>query len=216
MPFIASNLTVLSAANGFTLWHYRTTDSRSETEAAGYFAPAADRVRVGDIIMVQAADGTTMLPVRTGNLTGAAVVLDAFGTPPTFLRSANLPFSLTLTANPEARAIIFDTLPDAIEPGASIPVAVTILGNIGNVTFQLRNLAGTVLATLSAAVADRRASVLFPAQAPGGGYRIRANNTADTSHATLSAPFAIGSPPRLLNEDGGILLLEQGGQLLLF
>jgi hypothetical protein len=216
MPFIASNLTVLSAANGFTLWHYRTNDSRSETEAAGYFAPAADRVRVGDIIMVQAADGTTMLPVRTGNLTGAAVVLDILGTPPTIQRSANLPFSLTLTANPEARAIIFDTLPDAIEPGASIPVAVTILGNIGNVTFQLRNLAGTVLATLSAAVADRRASVLFPAQAPGGGYRIRANNTADTSHATLSAPFAIGSPPRLLNEDGGILLLEQGGQLLLF
>jgi hypothetical protein len=216
MPFIASNLTVLSAANGFTLWHYRTTDSRSETEAAGYFAPAADRVRVGDIIMVQAADGTTMLPVRTGNLTGAAVVLDILGTPPTIQRSANLPFSLTLTANPEARAIIFDMLPDAIEPGASIPVAVTILGNIGNVTFQLRNLAGTVLTTLSAAVANRRASVLFPAQAPGGGYRIRANNTADTSHATLSAPFAIGSPPRLLTEDGGILLLEQGGQLLLF
>ena len=98
MPFIATNLTVLSAANGFTLWHYRTTDSRAETEAQGYFTPAAERARVGDIILVQAADGTTMLPVRTGNLTGAAVVLDAFGTPPTFQRSANLPFSLTLTA----------------------------------------------------------------------------------------------------------------------
>jgi len=48
MPFIATNLTVLSAANGFTLWHYRTTDSRTETEAAGYFTPAADRVRVDD------------------------------------------------------------------------------------------------------------------------------------------------------------------------
>lgn len=216
MPFIATNLTVLSAANSFTLWHYRTADSRAETEAPGYFAPAAERARVGDIILVQASDGTTMLPLRHGNLTGAAVVLNAYGEPPSFQRSANLPFSLTLTANPEARAIVFDTLPDAIEPGASIPVAVTIIGNIGNVTFQLRNLAGTVLATLSASVADRRASVLFPAQAPGGGYRIRANNTADTSHATLSAPFAIGSPPRLLNEEGGILLLEQGGQLLLF
>jgi len=104
MPFIATNLTVLSAANGFTLWHYRTIDSRSETEAAGYFTPAADRVRVGDIIMVQAADGTTMLPVRTGNLTGAAVVLDALGTPPTIQRSANLPFTLTLSASAEARA----------------------------------------------------------------------------------------------------------------
>jgi hypothetical protein len=215
MPFIASNLTVLSAANGFTLWHYRTTDSRAETEAPGYFAPAAERARVGDIIMVQANDGTTMLSLRYGNLTGGPVVLDASGTPPTIQRSANFPFSLTLTANPEARAIIFDSLPNAIEPGASIPVAVTTLGNISNVTFQLRSPSGTVLATLSSLVVNRRAGVLFPAQSTGGGYRIRANNTADTSHATLSPPFAIGSPPRLLNEEGGIFLLEQGGQLLL-
>ena len=216
MPFIATNLSVLSAANGFTLWHYRTTDNRTDTEAPGYFTPAADRVRVGDIILVQAIDGTTMLPVRYGNLTGAAVVLDAVGAPPTIQRSANLPFILTFTANTEARAIAFDTIPNAIEPGASIPVAVTITGNISNVTFQLRNLAGTVLATLSAAVANHRASVLFPAQVPGGGYRIMAFNSADTSHTALSAPFAIGTPPRLLNEGGGILLLEQGGQLLLF
>ena len=216
MPFIATNLTVLSAANGFTLWHYRTTDLRAETEAPGYFTPAAERARVGDIILVQANDGTAMLPLRSGNITGAPVVLDALGAPPTIQRSANLAFSLGLTANPEARAIAFDALPEAIEPSASIPVAVTILGNISNVTFQLRNLAGTVLATLSAAVANHRASVLFPAQVPGGGYRIMAFNSADTSHTALSAPFAIGTAPRLLNEGGGILLLEQGGQLLLF
>lgn len=216
MPFIATNLTVLSAANGFTLWHYRTTDLRAEAEAPGYFTPAAERARVGDIILVQANDGTAMLPLRSGNITGAPVVLDALGAPPTIQRSANLPFSLGLTANPEARAITFDAFPEAIEPGASIPVAVTILGNISNITFQLRNMAGTVLATLSAAVANRRASVLFPAQAPGGGYHIRAYNTADVSHAIISVPFAIGAPPRLLTEDSGILLLEQGGQLLLF
>ncbi|MBM3592665.1 MAG: hypothetical protein FJX32_08365 [Alphaproteobacteria bacterium] len=216
MPFIATNLTVLSTANGFTLWHYRTTDSRAETEAPGYFAADADRVRVGDVIMVQASDGSTMLSLRYGNLTSAPTVLDASGAPPTIQRSANFPFSPILTANPEARAIIFDAFPDAIESGASIPVAVTIQGNISNITFQLRNTAGTVLATLSSAVANRRASVLFPAQAPGGGYRVRAFNTADTNHATLSAPFAIGAPPRLLTEDGGVLLLEQGGQLLLF
>jgi len=39
MPFIATNLSVRSAANGFTLWHYRTTDSRAETQAAGHFTP---------------------------------------------------------------------------------------------------------------------------------------------------------------------------------
>ena len=64
MPFIASDLSALSAANGFTLWHYRTSDSRADTEAPGYFTPGADRLRVGDIILVQASDGTTMLPIR--------------------------------------------------------------------------------------------------------------------------------------------------------
>lgn len=216
MPFIATNLTVLSAANSFTLWHYRTNDTRAETEAPGYFARAAEQARVGDIIMVQARDGTTMLTLRQGNLTGAPVILNTFGTPPTIQRSAQLPFSLTLTGTAEARAIIFDAIPESFEPGSSIPVAVTILGSISNITFQLLNAAGTALATLSAPVIAKRASVLFPAQASGGGYRIRAGNSSDGTHNTLSTPFAIGIPPRLLNEDGSILLLEQGGQLLLF
>jgi hypothetical protein len=216
MPFIATSLSVLSAANGFTLWHYRTTDTRTETEAPGYFAPAAPRVRVGDVIMVQASDGTTMLSVRAGNLTGGAIVLDSQGAPPTIQRSANLPFSLTLTATAEARAIIIDAMPNAIELGASIPVGATVRGSITNITFQLRNAAGTVLATLSAAVANGRASVLFPTQASGGGYSILARNTADSTHFALSAPFAVGAPPRLLHEEGGALLLESGGQLLLF
>jgi len=216
MPFIATSLSPLSAANGFTLWHYRTSDTRAETEAPGYFAPAADRVRAGDIILVQATDGTTMLPVRAGNLTGAAVVLDSLGAPPTIQRSANLPFRQTLTGTAEARAITIDPMPNAIEPGASIPVGATVQGSITNITFQLRNAAGTVLATQDSAVANGRASVLFPAQASGGGYRILARNAADTNHSALSAPFAIGMAPRLLNEEGGVLLLENDGQLLLF
>ena len=216
MLFIASDLSALSAANGFTLWHYRTSDSRADTEAPGYFTPGADRLRVGDIILVQASDGTTMLPIRAGSLTGTAVVLDASGAPPTIQRSVNLPFRLTLTANAEARAITFEPMPDAIEPGASIAVGVAILGSITNITFQLRNAAGSVIATQASAVTNGRATTLFPAQASGGGYRILARNTSDTNHSSLSAPFAIGVPPRLLNETGGILLLEDGGQLLLF
>jgi hypothetical protein len=216
MPFTPVDLSPLSAANGFTLWHYRTADSRAATQAAGYFASAQDRLRIGDIIMVQAADGTAMLPVRAGNLTGTATVLDATGAPPSIQRSANLPFRLTLSASAEARAIIFDPLPNAMEPGASIPVAVTILGNIASITFQLRNAAGTVIATQSAAVANGRASSLFPAQASAGGYSFLARNTADTNHFALSPPFAIGVAPRLLAETSDVLLLEQDGQLLLF
>lgn len=216
MPFTATNLSALSAANGFTLWHYRTTDSRADTEAADYFAPAAERLRVGDIVLVQANDGVSMLPMRAGSLTGTALVLDTLGAAPTIQRSANLPFRLTLTATAEARAITIDPMPNAVEPGASIPVGVSVLGGITNITFQLRNAAGTALANLSAAVANGRASALLPAQASGGGYRILARNTADASHSSLSEPFAIGMPPRLLNEGGGVLRLEDGGQLLLF
>ncbi|MCA3419116.1 MAG: hypothetical protein INF88_09455 [Roseomonas sp.] len=216
MPFIATSLSPLSAANGFTLWHYRTSDTRAETEAPGYFAPAADRVRTGDIILAQANDGSTMLPVRAGNLTGAAVVLDSLGAPPTIQRSGNLPFRQTLTGTAEARAITIDPMPNAIEPGASIPVGATVQGSITDITFQLRNAAGIVLATQSSPVTNGRATTLFPAQASGGGYRILARNAADTNHSALSAPFAIGMPPRLLNEEGGVLLLENDGQLLLF
>ena len=216
MPFIATNLSALSAANGFTLWHYLTTDKSADTQAPGYFAPAANRLRVGDIILSQASDATTMLPVRAGDLTGAAVVLDAGGAPPEIQRSGYLPFSVTLTATAEARAITLDPMPNAIEPGASIPVGATVQGSITDITLQLRNAAGTVLATQDSAVANGRASVLFPAQASGGGYRILARNAADTNHSALSAPFAIGMAPRLLNEEGGVLLLENDGQLLLF
>lgn len=216
MPFIATNLTVLSAANGFTLWHYRTTDSREEVQTADYFAPANKHMGAGDIVMAQTADATIMLPIRAGNLTGVGLTVDAAGAPPALRRSGNLPFRITLAAIPQVRAIILDPMPEGIEPGASIPVGAGILGGIANLTFQLVNAAGTVLATQNTAVSAARATTLFPAQAPGGGYRIIARNAADTAHSIASPPFAIGTPPRLLTEEGRFVLLETGGQLLLF
>lgn len=216
MPFIATNLTVLSAANGFTLWHYRTTDSRDQVQAADYFAPASKQMRAGDIVMAQTADATVMLPIRADSVTGSGLTLDAAGAPPELRRSGYLPFKLILSATPQTRAIILDPMPEAIEPGASIPIGASILGNIANITFQLINNAGTVLSTQNAAVGSGRATALFAAQAPGGGYRIIARNAADTAYSILSPPFAIGVPPRLLTEEGRFLLLETGGQLLLF
>jgi len=216
MPFTATHLTALSAANGFTLWHYRTSDSQEQIQAADYFAEASQQMRAGDIVMVQAADATMMLPIRAGTLTGTGITLDAAGAPVQIRRSANLPFRLTLSGNAQARAIILDPMPEAIEPGASIPVGASILGNITNVTFQLMNAQGALLASQNAAVGAGRVNALFAAQATGGGYRITARNTADTSVSITSPPFAIGAPPRLLTEDGRVLRLENGGQLLLF
>ncbi len=216
MPFTATNLTVLSAANGFTLWHYRTTDSQAQVQVADYFAPVGQQMRAGDIVVVQAADATMILPIRANNLTGAGLTLDTAAAPVEVRRSANLPFRLSLSGNAQVRAIILDPMPEAIEPGASIPVGASILGNIANVTFQLLNAQGAVLASQNAAVGAGRANTLFAAQTTGGGYRIIARNAADATHTIASPPFAIGAPPRLLTEEGRFLLLEAGGQLLLF
>ncbi|WP_198373259.1 hypothetical protein [Roseomonas rosulenta] len=50
---------------------------------------------------------------------------------------------------------------------------------------------------------------------PGGGYRLRAIETADPTLLALSPPFAVTFPPKLLVETGGRLLNESGALLLL-
>lgn len=57
MAFAARNLSVLSYANGFTLWHYTTTDTLTAIETAGYFNDASDMLRSGDMIITNAATG---------------------------------------------------------------------------------------------------------------------------------------------------------------
>ena len=43
-----NNLSVLSYANGFTLWHYTTAED--QVGLAGYFNRASDQFRSGDVI----------------------------------------------------------------------------------------------------------------------------------------------------------------------
>lgn len=51
MAYDPKNLSVLCYANGFTLWHYTTTDTISEVNSAGYFNGASMMVRIGDMFM---------------------------------------------------------------------------------------------------------------------------------------------------------------------
>jgi hypothetical protein len=51
MAYSPDNLSVLAYANGFTLWHYTTTDTAASTDTTGYFNSAADMLRVGDMIL---------------------------------------------------------------------------------------------------------------------------------------------------------------------
>ena len=51
MAYLSKDLSVLAYANGFTLWHYATADDADTVDTAGYFNPAADMLRAGDIII---------------------------------------------------------------------------------------------------------------------------------------------------------------------
>jgi outer membrane protein assembly factor BamB len=60
MAYDASNLSALTYANGFTLWHYKTPDTAINVDTSGYFNEAASMLRVGDFIFANANIGATM------------------------------------------------------------------------------------------------------------------------------------------------------------
>ena len=63
MAFAVRNLSVLSYANGFTLWHYKAADPLHAVEAPGYFGDAGDMLAQGDMMMLSAADGARIVCV---------------------------------------------------------------------------------------------------------------------------------------------------------
>jgi hypothetical protein len=52
MAYTPSGLSVISYANGFTLWHYRTADIAADVDNDGYFNAASKMLRVGDFMFV--------------------------------------------------------------------------------------------------------------------------------------------------------------------
>ncbi len=62
MAYLARNLSVLAYANGFTLWHYAfNTDTAAVVYTIGYFNPAADMLRKGDMILANVNGGAGLL-----------------------------------------------------------------------------------------------------------------------------------------------------------
>lgn len=58
MPFQFRDLSVLSYANGFTLWHYKSaSDTLAQVSASGYFNSAGDMLLRNDLLTVVATDG---------------------------------------------------------------------------------------------------------------------------------------------------------------
>ncbi len=69
MAFAVRNLSVLSYANGFTLWHYKAGKDPLATVAADdYFADASDMLTAGDLLMLSTADGARIVAVALADL----------------------------------------------------------------------------------------------------------------------------------------------------
>ena len=81
MAYDASNLSALSYANGFTLWHYKTPDTSAVVDSTGYFNGAAAMLRVGDFIFVSATmqSGVFIVASNTGGVVDVSDIT-AFGT----------------------------------------------------------------------------------------------------------------------------------------
>ena len=68
MALATRNLSVLSYAQGFTLWHYKAgSDRLDDVTAPGFFRDANDLLAPGDMMMVSAQDGGQILTVAHAN-----------------------------------------------------------------------------------------------------------------------------------------------------
>jgi hypothetical protein len=75
MAYDSHNLSALTYANGFTLWHYKTNDTAAVVDTSGYFNDAAGMLRVGDFIFGNFdLDGTPSHGVMVVRSNAAGVV----------------------------------------------------------------------------------------------------------------------------------------------
>lgn len=60
MAYSNKGLSVLGYANGFTLWHYASTDAATDVDAQGYFNAAGAMLRAGDFIFANVGAGADL------------------------------------------------------------------------------------------------------------------------------------------------------------
>ncbi|MBL6458621.1 hypothetical protein JMJ55_25100 [Belnapia sp. T6] len=215
MPFSSANLTALIQGNNFTLWQYRTGDSRAAVTAAGYFAAVAGSLRAGDLMVLQTADAMALLPIRSGPALGTGVTLDGAVGPLNTVRAVAQGFRFGQAAAAVVRTIILAPFAAGIVAGTSIPVSASVIGPISQVVFSLRDASGAVVPPVQVVpVVGGAAAASFAAPPIGTGYRIRVEDAADPALAALSRSFNVGADLKLvLLESDGRLLSESGAVL---
>ncbi len=216
MPFDNTGLSPLLSASGFTLWLYRTPDTRAATLAGGYFSPAAARLETGDLILLQAADAIALMPVRPGDLVAAGLVIDAAAAPFRANRAAAQRFSVRQAVSAVAMTVMLLPLAAGIVSNGTLRAEANVAGPVAEVRFSIRDANGaTVRGPQAAAVSAGRASVTFPSPAAGTGYRLRVEATDIPEVADTSPPFAVSRPFAVLLQDRTALLTQANGRILL-
>jgi len=216
MAFDNASLIPLLTGSGFTLWLYRTTDTRATALGATYFAPAAARLDTGDLILLQASDAVALLPVRTGDVVAAGVVLDTAAAPFRVNRTAAQRFSVRQAATAVAMTAVLAPLAAGIVSNGTVNAQATIVGPVPEVAFSISDATGaTVRGPQTATVSAGTATATLPAPPAGTGYRMRVQATIDPAVADSSAPFSVTAPFGLLLQSGVSLLLEDGGRILI-
>ncbi|WP_458093750.1 hypothetical protein [Roseomonas sp. WA12] len=216
MPYIASNLIPIVAADSFTLWLYKTGDTRATVLSAGYFAAAGNRLLSGHMMVLQAADATAILPVRAGAEVGNGLVVDATSSPLRLNGAGSLDIEADLAAAAVARCINLGPVPSGVNQGETFTVQAAASGATTSVRFSIVNAAGTVVVgPTTAAVASGSAIATLTAPVPGTGYRLKAEDAADALVAQLSPSFVVLSAFALLIESGLGMLAETGSRLVM-
>jgi len=216
MAFTPGNLIPLIAADSFALWLYRTADTRAAVLAAGYFAAARDRLLPGHLIVLQAADAATFLPVRGNAEVGNGIVLDASLSPLRLAAAGSLEMEADLAAAAVARSVSLGAVPAGVNEGESFTVQAAAAGATATLRFTVLDAAGAaVRGPVSVPVSGGAASTTFAAPTPGTGYRLKVEDAADALVAQLSPSFVVLSAFALLIESGASLLAETGRRLVL-
>lgn len=67
MAFQNKNLSVIAYANGFTLWHYTANETMTTITASGYFDGVSTLMNSGDIVIINASDGTAIKTIKVAD-----------------------------------------------------------------------------------------------------------------------------------------------------
>ena len=216
MPFENSGLIPLLANSGFTVWLYRTSDTRAVALAPDYFAPAESRLAFGDVIFLQASDALTLTTVRPGPAVPGGVVLDTAASPFRVNRGAAQRFSVRQMASALAITVLLGPLAGGIVAGGQVLAEARVNGPVAEVSFSIRDAAGTtVRGPQTASVTAGTASASLPAPNAGSGYRLRVEAVGAPQVADTSPAFAVSPPYALLGQGGRTVLTQSGGRLLI-